>query len=575
MCPEPSRPWASHRDRQRVIDRVSHAWSIAWDGKFLKWRFRGRLATMTRPTPPLTAEYFVVHCQREGFTVSEAVGFFGELAALASPCQFEPQRLRRTPWLRALAYWHRQFRREVENIRTPAQWRAYQLNWSVRTFDGPHAHGGTFFRTGDARRFLSTHWPLLTLGEPVANFEQRQLGAWPVEQNLALTWDSLSQRVNHPRLLGRLLAALERRKVPRPEPPDTQSWVKVLRDTGLRSVRVHWAEGEHAKQPIALQLLRDVQTLLAEPLGWTGPTLGLAGATGLELVVGDGSGSGQVRLDPFATGQTLVVDDWGVMAHEWLHTLDATLARDCHQSTRWMTLGLAEDPPSLPEQPILAQAGSAWWDQVSLVQFEPLPAETLGAVTQEMGDWAARFRQTMGAVPGLESRLAEEMKHWAAGHWNEEQAMGRWHDWLTMALPEADEALSWRTAQLFSAEMGMARQMRHLEGPLWASFLRDHTHDRGLEIQAPLVTQQRYLSSPIEMMARSFEAAFGPHDGAPNPVWQVTRSSAGMVWPLMAERAYQREGWIRCFEALEPWWALRQATARPLSMQPVKRGITT
>jgi hypothetical protein len=76
--------------------------------------------------PPLTPVTFARHCQQAGFSLDQACTFFHELGALASPCQFEPQRLRRTPWLRALAHWHRQLRAPLEKVRSQADWLAYQ-----------------------------------------------------------------------------------------------------------------------------------------------------------------------------------------------------------------------------------------------------------------------------------------------------------------------------------------------------------------------------------------------------------------------------------------------------------------
>lgn len=522
------------------------------------------------PLPTLTPECFTAHCQKAGFSLDQARLFFQELSALASPYQFEPQRLRRTPWLRSLAHWHRHFRNLIEQVRTVDDWLAYQKAWRHHVFDGPHAHGGHFSATGDARRFLFTHWPLLSMGEPEAAFENRCSGRWPAgEAGAPKSWAGLAARVNHPRLLGRLLAELPA-VVRQSAPASVDAWARLLRQTGLRSVRVHWAESPHAQLAVLMDILQEAQSLLTAPLGWTGPVLGLAGATGLEFVAGAGDGSGQVRLDPFTTGQTLMVDDWGVMAHEWLHTLDATLARDTQQPTRWMTLGLAEDVHTLPTQWAIAQAGSAWWDQVNLIQFAPLPVAVLTQVDSDLADWPTRLRETLGVVPGFEARMIEESVRLQRGDWHEDESQRRWQEWIGLALPEADDDLAWRTAQLFSAEMALIGHTQSLDGPVWATFLRQRAHDRGLAGTAPRSTQQRYLASPIELMARSFEAAFGPHEGDPNPVWLVTRSAAGMVWPLPAEQSYQRDGWTRCLKAMEPWWQLRQATLSPLALQPVK-----
>jgi hypothetical protein len=439
-------------------------------------------------------------------------------------------------------------------------------------FDGPHVQGNLYVAHGEARRFLFTHWPLLSLGEPEAAFEHRCSGRWPVPAHgVASSWAALDARVNQPRLLERLMRALPP-GLKNAEDGTPLSWAKVLRHTGLRSVRVHWAESRQAQRAILMEILPEAQALLADPLGWRGPVLGLAGASGLELVGGGTPGSGQVRLDPFATGQTLVVDDWGVMAHEWLHTLDATLARDCLQPTRWMTLGLGEEVPFLPEHPALNQGGSAWWDLVNRIQFSPLPEPALSAVTAELAHWPTRWRETLGPMPGLDAQLAQEAVLLNQGVWREAPSQNRWQVWLSQALPDADEALIWRMAQLFSAEMALIGHTEHLDGPIWATFLRHHAHDRGLQAHAARATRQQYLASPIELMARSFEAAFGPHDGGPNPVWRVTRSTAGMVWPLPAESAYQREGWNQCLEALRPWWALRQKARSAIWRSITPRG---
>jgi hypothetical protein len=520
---------------------------------------------------PLSPDHFVAHCQSTGFSLEQAHAWFHELAALASPCQFEPQQLRRTPWLRALAHWHRLFRDAVLAVRTPAQWEEYQQRWYHRDFHGPHVQGLMFFQSGDARRFLFTHWPLLSLGEPEAQFEHRCSGTWPTT-TAPHSWEGLDHEVTHPRLLGRLLAALPESALALNGNPSRAQWAHTLRQTGLRSVRVHWSEGAQTHRAVLMQMLLEAQIMLATPLNWTGPVLGLAGATGLELVAGLGqAGSGEIRLDPFATGQTLVVDDWGVMAHEWLHTLDATLARDCQQPCRWMTLGLAEDDPSLPADPPIAAAGDAWWHQVARVQVDVLPADVLERTMAEVREWPERLRRTLGSSPELDTQLKIEAEHMMHGDWSEDTARARWEAWIQVQLPEADADLRWRTAQLFSAEMAWAAQPPLLDGPVWATFLRERATDQGLGPVAPRATRQRYLANPVELMARSFEAAFGPHEGTPTPVWQVTRSAAGMVWPLPAEQAYQREGWQTCLAALQPWWQLRQDTPAPLALRKRKK----
>jgi hypothetical protein len=527
---------------------------------------------------PLTPERFVAHCRATGFTPAEAASFFAELAALGSPMQFEPTRLRRTPWLRVLAHWHRTLRAAVLRVRTPEDWVDYCHAWSQGSFEGPTLEAGRYVAQGSARAFLFTHWPLLSLGEPEVAFERRCSGPWLEPDPTLTTWEALDHRVAHPRLLWRLLQAVDG---PLPPALPTRAlkgrWAQALRRTGLRSVRWHWAEPLTPIQRGALaQMLEEVQTLLAAPLGWEGPVLGLAGSTGLELMASpDGVGHGHVRLDPYATGQTLLVDDWGVIAHEWLHTLDATLARDSGQRTRYLTLALAEETTPPVAMPEVEQATDAWWRQVLRVQFEPLPPEVAQAVHAELGEWGGRMAETLGDSPALQAHLAHERACAQAGTWTVPEAEARWVTWMGTHLPEANAALAARTAQLLTQDMavGLFPERLDADGPVWATFLREGVHGAATA-DVPRALRPAYLASPIELMARSFEAAYGPQTGAFQAVWRAVYATAGMIWPMPAEAHYQYAGWVACMRALEPWWAVRQRTPAPLSplALPTRRG---
>jgi len=518
---------------------------------------------------PLTPDQFVPHCQAEGFTPAEAAAFYAELVALGSPVQFEPQRLRRTPWLRALAHWHRLLRAAIVRVRTVEDWVDYCHHWAYATFEGPHVSEGHFTRQGSARGFLFTHWPLLAMGEPEAAFERRCSGPWLEPDPTLRDWAALDARVAHPRLLRRLLDAVEN-PLPRPRPLTRvrQEWARTLRATGLRSVRWHWSEALAPAEMRGLRLMLDeVQDLLARPLGWPGPVLGLAGATALELIAGqEAGGQGHVRLDPFPTGQPMMVDARGVIPHEWLHTLDATLARDTGQTQRYLTLALADDEPTLPDEPVLAQAGGAWWTMVGQIQADPLPDAVRSAVQADLARWPERLVASLGDTAALHCLIGEEQARMAGQCWQAKAAVDRWEAWLALHL-QADAALAHGTAAWLVRDLALAANLDQVptDQPVWAWFMHTGWDTDPQGTQDPSRLKAHYLAHPIELMARSFEAAFGPDEGEPDPVWRVARSQAGMIWPLPGERTYQRVGWVACLAELLPWWQLRCKIQAPLS----------
>lgn len=513
---------------------------------------------------PLT---FIAHCQREGFTPAEAGSFYAELVALASPCQFEWRRVRRSAWLRALAYWHRNLRVAIQRVRTVEDWVTYCHGWARATFEGPTVNGEQYVAHGAARDFVRSHWAVLSLGEPAGAFDRRCEGPWLEPDPTLPNWDALQGRIQHPRLLRRLLDEVDN---PLPEPADLgvvrREWAAMLRHTGLRSVRWHWAENlASAEQRGLAVMLGEVQWLLDQPLNLGGPLLGLAGATGLELMAGvDAHGQGHVRLDPYPTGQTLMVDDWGVLAHEWLHTLDITLARDTGQNQRYLTLALADDEPTLPSNDALAQAGGAWWTLVDRIQMAPLPADVFRDVQADLARWPERFRDSLGKAASLDVLIATEQQHMAQHTWTVAGAAQRWTRWLKTDLM-ADDALAEGTAQWLVRDLELTAWPDRVpdDEPTWAWSLRQQKQRDQLG-QGPSRLHGAYLAHPIELMARSFEAAMGPGDGVTGPVWSAMHSSIGMIWPTPSELRHQAIGWRMAMTAIKGWWALRCAIAAPL-----------
>ena len=65
----------------------------------------------------------------------------------------------------------------------------------------------------------------------------------------------------------------------------------------------------------------------------------------------------------------------------------------------------------------------------------------------------------------------------------------------------------------------------------------------------------RYLGHPVEIMARSFEAALAV-DQEPNPIWipPQDRPNAGLIWPTIAESRYHQQGWKQTLTAINMLW---------------------
>ena len=512
---------------------------------------------------PLTSHSLIAHCQSAGFTPAEALALFRELVTLGSPYQFEPFQLRRSPWLRALAHWHLRLRERIQAVRSVTDWQAYLQHWGQIFQNGPSAQDDRYKPQGNATAFVRQVWPLLSFGEPSERFDQRCQGV-AFEPASGITWKQLEAQVHHPRFLRRLLQEVTEPLPSVPQGFSPQARLQAaLRQTGLRSIRWHWSEALSLEEQGALPLmLEEAQMLLAQPLGWEGPILGLAGASGLELVIGDRTESqGHVRLDPEPTGQTLTVDDWGVLAHEWLHSLDATLARDTYQPSRYLTLGLAQNDPTLPTTAPLLQAGQAWWHLVAEVQINPLPPDQSDQLRQELLRWPQRFRASLGESADLDSFLKAQWRAWLDDDWDFQQHASLWTAWLETHLG-ASTALAQKTAWWLGQELTWIHPLRTPQNPVpqWAQFLQAQAH----EVTATH-TDARYLASPIELMARSFEAAMGQvHNDAFNPVWRTAFNAIGWIWPLPAERQQQFRAWQQALHCMKPWWALRQAIHAPL-----------
>lgn len=488
--------------------------------------------------------------QRErGFTLFEATEFSREIEVLASPVVFNHQCLRRYEWMRKLSREHQNLRQQIESIQTPEAWNRWKKGWT----------------NGDIKwsveRSEDAFWGLVALGEETPDLVNRRHGKMHslIDHSKIKQWKDLENLINSRLVLNKLKLASFASFGIKGSDNLNYSLQKALRLTGLRSIRWNWFEEIKPEAiPYFTKCLIGIQNALIAPLGWMGPVLGLNGETGLVLSAGKRSeGVGQVFLDPNPSlkrhGQQLYLDTLEVLPHEWLHTLDSTLARDTFRQRKWATLSIMEGEDNLPQNLTLKTALEAWWDQVIRVQFAPLPDEVYAELCLELPQWPQRILNALGHDKAVRDMIKHEQKLIQSHQWTAQDSLSEWKVFLNLNRPGVSNERRHRTAALLSGEIGLSLipNLLPIDEPMWVGFLNSITDPK---IPPQKCTDcQAYLVNPLEIMARSFEVAFQTI-GSDNLFWGTPHQQAGMIWPLEAERLYQQDGWTLCFEEMEGWW---------------------
>jgi hypothetical protein len=482
------------------------------------------------PTPGV--DRWVQRVRRMGFTPVEALEYARELEALASPLVFSPH-VATHPMVGTVSSLHQRLRGELLGLTTPAAFVRWREAWATRAMDPA----------------LSRWWMVLAMGEEVADLELRRTGQWHglMDGWMGHGWDDVTEVLCRRRVFGELGD---------PQVHTSPRLADVLQHTGLRSVRWGYFENP-ALLPGVLSRLVEMQQALASPLAWTGPVMGLGGETGLVLSGGKRTeGAGQVFLDGGAggdaAGQQLYLDTWDVLPHEWAHTLDSTLARHATCARKWATLAILDGMPDVPTA--LETALDGWWRQVIRVQFDPVPEAVHRQLQQEIQAWPERILNALGDSERVCRMVESEMDHIARHTWTQQDSAHGWKHFFDEWWPQATLARRWRTALLVSGEIALALRPADIlpDEPMWAGFLQHLAgfHPEGL---GRFTDGMAYLANPVELMARSFEVAF-QENGVALPLWGNPRREAGLVYPLEAERAWQRAGWQDTLAAMTPWW---------------------
>lgn len=502
------------------------------------------------PCPHAGIDRWISRMRSHGFSPVDALGLAHELDALASPLVFSSRALSGQLWTQAVTALHTQIAGQLAHIQSPLAFSRWRSAWAER--------GGN--------PLFARYWMVLAMGEAQSDLELRQGGHWQAltEGWVGHGWDDVVE-------------VLCRRRV-MPGLGDGTSKVipgqmdEVLNHTGLRSVR--WGYFENPGDvPNVLGRLGDAQGALAATLGWTGPVLGLGGETGLVLSAGKRTeGAGQVFLDGSAMmgrlGQQLYLDTWDVLAHEWAHTLDSTLARRAGCVKKWATLAILDGMPEMAGT-LASTALEAWWTQVLRVQFEPVPEAIHRQLQREVQAWPERILNALGDGEMVCAMVEGEMEKISRNIWTQQDSTHDWKHFFDQWMPEATLARRFRTALLIAGEIALALKPANIlpDEPMWAGFLHTLASHQGDSGGGRFTDGVSYLANPVEIMARSFEVAFQDDGHAPSAplLWGIPQREAGLVYPLEAERAWQREGWLEMAEVMQGWW---QGVARDWAQGP-------
>lgn len=484
----------------------------------------------------------------QGFSASQAAAYWNELHVLASPILFSRSALRSNSPMRAVALAHARLCSALLDIKTPAQWESYCNTMPVLL----HRIQGEIKRkwpecTGAVR----DHWPVLAMDEGLVEYGRRiTMGHQiPIHCPQTTCWDDVLDRMDRRYALDVLC---DQAILPSNRP--ARSWQEVLRATGLRSLRWSFGDdpGSAKNQERLMEVLLHAQKSLRLGIGWKGPVLGLAGKTSLALT-DRGKSDGMVQPDPGGLGQTMTLGHWSVLAHEWMHALDISLARHFHCPQAWAThaaLSWDQDPPP-PEL-------MAWFWQVGTVLGAPPPVGLADEISKEVSQWVERIHASLGKTIPVQEEITRQQSRMVRGEWTREDSQEGWHRVLFEHTPPPAGD---RTAYLLSCDIAFSQSVEKGEcAGYWSEFVASLRASLDPVVEAPALPALppdpiRYITNAVEVMARSFEVSLA-HVRAPGLVWLPSsdRPNAGLIWPTPTEAMLHGSAWKSTLATIQPLW---------------------
>lgn len=272
-------------------------------------------------------------------------------------------------------------------------------------------------------------------------------------------------------------------------------------------------------------LIEEANHHLEQATGWTGPVLGHAGHTVLDLA----SSPGGLELGfqaPMAGPRSAVImasvidrDSLGALAHEWTHANDYFIGQS-GPKPGWAT----EQAASSVARPLQA------WSETRKADASP----TLQLWDALLAPDMSPTQRTIGALEGWVARQAAQQPERRA-HWLEQAA--RWRrgepqqDMAGRALADLVQvtAVASRSPRFHSSQAD-------LSSSVWVQTSR-------------IDDAKSYWGNPSEMVARSFEAQQG-HDR----VLSSRDQSAWVYYPQGVEKVWQEKAWQAYFQEQASWW---------------------
>lgn len=476
-----------------------------------------------------------------GFTPAQAQAVWREHRVIASPVLWSHRALRQDARLRAAAWAQRTLRARLLTIDHPRAWEHY---WKAMPDFLRYLERRISQRGRKVSGALRGLWPTIAMGEDTDSFDGRckEPLTYRWAGGPALAWDDVIEVALRHMVLDRLVEQTPMVMASEDEEP---AWQRTLTETGLRSIRWGWldsvAEGTPPGRVRAGLLM--AQNLLGAGLGWRGQILGLGGHTSLVLV-DRGRSDGIVQPDPTGEGQTLTIDTWTILAHEWAHVLDRRVGHLAGGPKPWATTSLLAWQEEADPGPLLL----AWFETMARVMLETPDETVLVANRLELPQWALRATMALGGLGEVREEIIRQQHMLDHDTWTIESAERGWLRLLDNRPLAVIPPQVRRTAQLLARDTAYAQASgRGQANGGWMDYLGrlPESDIDGNPCKPGDPGCPRYLTHPIEVMARSFEAAIGC-DRPLDSVWtpQSLRPNAGLMWPLLAETRSQREAWL-------------------------------